>query len=270
MEYRDFEYVLTIYQEKSLSKAAEKLYITQPALSIFLTRLETQLQTRLFERTKRGLVPTYAGQKYIEFARQSIALGHSFDQELCEIQAERKGILRLGTSPHIGSIVLPEMLFSFQNRYPNIQLAITEGTSLTLEKLIDNNELDLALMHLPLLCEHAVYTRVSDDRYVMAIAKDNPLTRKAYSKPGFAHLFLDPALAAEQQFILAHPQQRVRQISDRILRHAGIVPKIRLETSSIQSALCFASQRPRHHLCARKLYPPFQCTERTRLFLSGR
>lgn len=140
-----------------------------------------------------------------------------------------------------GSIVLPEMLFSFQNRYPNIQLAITEGTSLTLEKLIDNNELDLALMHLPLLCEHAGYTRVSDDRYVMAIAKDNPLTRKAYSKPGFAHLFLDPALAAEQQFILAHPQQRVRQISDRILRHAGIVPKIRLETSSIQSALCFAS-----------------------------
>ena len=158
MEYRDFEYVLTIYQEKSLSKAAEKLYITQPALSIFLTRLETQLQTRLFERTKRGLVPTYAGQKYIEFARQSIALGRSFDQELCEIQAERKGILRLGTSPHIGSIVLPEVLFSFQNRYPNIQLAITEGTSLTLEKLIDNNELDLALMHLPLLCEHAGYT----------------------------------------------------------------------------------------------------------------
>lgn len=210
MEYRDFEYVLTIYQEKSLSKAAEKLYITQPALSIFLTRLETQLQTQLFERTKRGLVPTYAGQKYIEFARQSIALGRSFDQELCEIQAERKGILRL-------------------------------GTSLTLEKLIDNNELDLALMHLPLLCEHAGYTRVSDDRYVIAMAKDNPLTRKAYSKPGFAHLFLDPALAAEQQFILAHPQQRVRQISDRILRHAGIVPKIRLETSSVQSALCFAS-----------------------------
>lgn len=241
MEYRDFEYVLTIYQEKSLSKAAEKLYITQPALSIFLTRLETQLQTQLFERTKRGLVPTYAGQKYIEFARQSIALGRSFDQELCEIQAERKGILRLGTSPHIGSIVLPEVLFSFQTRYPNIQLAITEGTSLTLEKLIDNNELDLALMHLPLLCEHASYTRVSDDRYVIAMAKDNPLTRKAYSKPGFAHLFLDPALAAEQQFILAHPQQRVRQISDRILRHAGIVPNIRLETSSVQSALCFAS-----------------------------
>lgn len=134
------------------------------------------------------------------------------------------------------------MLFSFQNRYPNIQLAITEGTSLTLEKLIDNNELDLALMHLPLLCEHAGYTRRQRRPLCHSDGeRQSPHPGKAYSKPGFAHLFLDPALAAEQQFILAHPQQRVRQISDRILRHAGIVPKIRLETSSVQSALCFAS-----------------------------
>lgn len=269
MEYRDFEYVLTIYQEKSLSKAAEKLYITQPALSIFLTRLETQLQTRLFERTKRGLVPTYAGQKYIEFARQSIALGRSFDQELCEIQAERKGILRLGTSPHIGSIVLPEVLFSFQNRYPNIQLAITEGTSLTLEMLIDNNELDLALMHLPLLCEHAVYTRVSDDRYVMAIAKDNPLTRKAYSKPGFAHLFLDqrwPQSSSSSSPTLSSASGRSPTASSAMqasCRRSGWRPAASRAPSALHPTTSASPLR-------QKAISPFQCTERTRLFLSGR
>ena len=101
------EYILTIARERSLSRAAEKLFITQPALSLFLSRLEEQLQIRLFERTSRGLTLTYAGERYVAFARNCLAMERSFDQELCDIQACRKGRIRIGTSPHIGSIVLP-------------------------------------------------------------------------------------------------------------------------------------------------------------------
>lgn len=240
MDNREFEYILAIAEEKNLSKAAERLFITQPALSLFLTRLEERMQVRLFDRTRKGLVPTYAGEKYLEHIQRVIALEHSFDQELCEICMERKGVLRVGTSPHIGSVILPDVLTAFQKEYPNIEVRITEGTSHDLERLVDGLKVDLALMHLPHHCEHAEYERISDDRYVMVLAGDHPLATKAYRKDGFSRLFIDPKNAEKAQFILARPEQRVRQISDRILAKAGIEPNIRLVTSSVQTALCLS------------------------------
>lgn len=240
MNNKEFEYILAIAQEKSLSKAAEKLYITQPALSLFLARTEEQLQVRLFERNAKGLTLTYAGEHYIQYASNVLALERSFDQELCDIQANRKGRIRIGTSPHIGSIVLPEVLPDFQKRYPNIDVEIVEGTSLALEEMINRNEADLVLMHLPLKNCQGNAIPIQKDRYVMVFSANNPLAQKIYYKPGIYRPFIDPSLAKDQQFVLSHPYQRVRQISDRILEQAGIVPKIRLETSSVQTALRFS------------------------------
>lgn len=74
----------------------------------------------------------------------------------------------------------------------------------------------------------------------MVLAGDHPLATKAYRKDGFSRLFIDPKNAEKAQFILARPEQRVRQISDRILAKAGIEPNIRLVTSSVQTALCLS------------------------------
>lgn len=70
MNTRELEYILAIAKEKSISKAAEKLYVTQPALSLFLTRLESQLGTPLFIRGASGLIPTFAGERYIQMSRR--------------------------------------------------------------------------------------------------------------------------------------------------------------------------------------------------------
>ena len=240
MNSKEQEYILTIARERSLSRAAEKLFITQPALSLFLSRLEEQLQIRLFERTSRGLTLTYAGERYVAFARNCLAMERSFDQELCDIQACRKGRIRIGTSPHIGSIVLPEILPDFQRKYPNIDVEITEGTSFDLEQIINHNEADLVLMHLPMKNCQGNVIPICKDRYVMVFSADNPLSQKIYYKPGIYRPFIDPKEAVDQQFVLAHPHQRVRQIADQILKQAGILPNIRLESSSVQTALRFS------------------------------
>ncbi|HIX24693.1 MAG TPA: LysR family transcriptional regulator [Candidatus Lachnoclostridium avicola] len=241
MNLREWEYILMIAQEKSISKAAEKLYMTQPALSIFLSRLEASLGTELFRRESGGLSLTYAGERYVDIARQMVSLNRKFQQELCEINEERLGRIHIGTSAHIGSIVLPEVIPAFNEKYPNIEVAITEGSSRMLEDMISRGELDAALMHLPFQnLTGADYVEIKKDRYVMAFSKNHPLTSRVYEKTGEKYPFIDPREAAGKRFILSFPYQRVRQISDMILQKAGIVPDIRVTTSSVQTALRLA------------------------------
>lgn len=240
MNHKEMEYILAIAKTKSISKAAIELYMTQPALSVYLSRLEAQLGTTLFIRSKDGLTPTYAGEKYIEMARQIMTLNRGFEQDLCEINAERLGRMKVGTSAHIGSYILPDVIPRFNQIYPNIEIEITEGHSQFLENAIADNELDIALMHLPLHNLNANYEEIKRERYVMAFSRNSPLASRTYHKIGERFPYIDPREARDEKYILAFPHQRVRQISDRILAKAGVTPNIRLTSSSVQTALRFA------------------------------
>ncbi|MDO4267102.1 MAG: LysR family transcriptional regulator [Eubacteriales bacterium] len=239
MNTRELEYLLMIAKEQSISRAAEKLYVTQPALSLFLTRLESGLGTELFSRTQAGLLPTYAGERYISMAQKILKNYRDFEQELCEINMLQRGRLNIGASAHIGSLVLPQVLPAFNRLYPNIEVSIHEGSSKVLEQLLEENAIDAALMHLPLKTA-ANYTEIKRERYVMAFSRDHRLNQFTYEKPGESYPFIDVKAAAGEKFVLSFPWQRVRQISDRILEKAGIEPEIILTTSSVQTALRFA------------------------------
>lgn len=241
MTSKECEYIIMLAKEKSITKAAEKLYITQPALSLFLTRLESNIGFPLFTRNREGLELTYVGKEYLEMARKVLKLDREFQQDLCEIDKNHMGSIRVGTSAHIGSYILPDVITEFNRIYPNIDIEIYEANSTVLERMIDEKSLDIALMHLPLRNINASYESIFKERYVMAFHKDNPLKDKMYSKNGDKYPYIDPREAKEEKFVLAFPYQRVRQISDRILEHAGIIPNIRLISSSVQTALRFAS-----------------------------
>lgn len=243
MNIKVLEYMIALAEEKSISRAAQKLYITQPALSLFLSRLEDSLKTELFKRTSNGLVLTYSGERYIEMAKKVLSIYADFETELLNISTLSKGHLSIGTSPHIGSLCLPKILPLYQKRYPNIGISITEGNSQVLEHKLASSKLDIALLHLPFKeLEPAGYEVIAQDRYVMAFARNHWLTRHLYHKKNENYPFVDPTMIKNEKFVLAFPYQRVRQISDRILRNAGITePEIVLTTSSVQTALRFAS-----------------------------
>ena len=82
MDRREIEYVIVIAQEKTLSKAADRLFVSQPALSRFLLKLEDELGLPLFERRKRQLIPTYAGELYLATARSILQLQQKLEKEL--------------------------------------------------------------------------------------------------------------------------------------------------------------------------------------------
>lgn len=238
MLQQELQYMLTIAREKSISRAADKIHITQPALSLYLARLEKQLGTPLFDRKRMEL--TYAGQQYIRMALQIERLYRNFELELCSINRQQAGILTIGTSPHIGSNILPYVLPAFKEAYPKIKVHLVEGRTDELERKMSKNEVDLALIHLPFMDKQYPYEYVGKAPFVLAMQKGHPLLEKAYRKPDSDKLYLPLSALAGQDFIMAFPQQGVRRITDKILAKAGIKPKIVMNTSSVETAALLA------------------------------
>ena len=239
MRNREWELVMAIASEKSISRAAEKLYMSQPALSMFLNRLESQMGTKLFTRSVSGLVPTYAGDCYIRTAEKVLKLCNDFETELCDISQLHKGKVKVGATVHLGSYVFPIVLPLYKERYPNIQIEIKESDSAGLEKALTHSDIDIALMHMPFLSMEATYETIAVDHFVMVFSQDNPLSEYIYQKDGVS--YIDPRCTEGEKFVLSYPTQRVRQISDKILERAGVVPDIAFMTSSVETALRVAS-----------------------------
>lgn len=134
MDRRELEYIIVIAQEKNLSKAAERLYVSQPALSRFLLKLETQAGLPLFERKRRQLVPTLAGELYLDTAQKMLQLDQDLERQLKKLRECTHGKLTIGITPGRGHTVLPRVLPDFQEKYPDYELTILEEDVQTLEQ----------------------------------------------------------------------------------------------------------------------------------------
>ncbi|MCD7906706.1 MAG: LysR family transcriptional regulator, partial [Clostridium sp.] len=111
-------YVLEIYKQQSLSKAAERLHISQPALSNFLNHLEQNLGIALFVREKRRLVPTEAGKIYIDIAVRMVRLQEKFYLRLNPLLKSTPCVLRIGIQRIRGASMIPKILQFFAEKYP--------------------------------------------------------------------------------------------------------------------------------------------------------
>lgn len=138
-----------IVNEKSFSKAASKLNITQPAISKRIQNLEQRLGAKLFERLQREIILTEAGQTLLPHA-QSIL--HSFEnaiQAIADMDEEVRGSLRIVASHHIGLHRLPMVLKEFSQHYPDVDLRLNFLDSESAYNLLKDNEADLAFITIP-------------------------------------------------------------------------------------------------------------------------
>ncbi|MCD8009880.1 MAG: LysR family transcriptional regulator, partial [Lachnospiraceae bacterium] len=96
MDLKEQKYVCMLAECGNLTRAAEKLFISQPALSIYITNLEKNMGVRLFDRSGKRFVLTYAGERYVEKAKQMLQLEWEFNEELLVLAREETGRIRLG------------------------------------------------------------------------------------------------------------------------------------------------------------------------------
>lgn len=244
MTQRELIYIKTVADEKSISRAAKKLFIAQPSLSQYIKRIEEGLGTPLFWRTSAGLTLTYAGERYYLMAVQILKLCDNFEMEISDINNMKTGRIHIGITNFLGTVLLPKVLPRFTALCPSVELQVTEETSAGLETLLAAGKLDFVIMHAPQDLENPLlrYELLSRDPFLAVTSGDRPLGFCKSSQKSDPYPLLEREFLARSPFIMLPPNQRIRQITDSILKAAGIkFPDIFLTVKNFATAQLLAA-----------------------------
>lgn len=229
MDFRQLQYMLMVAEEKSFSKAAQKLYIAQPSLSQFIQKLEKQLGVELFDRTNNPITLTYAGELYIETAKKILDLKDQLHQQMEDIANLTRGCLKIGVAPFRSTYVIPKILPLFHERFPGIEVILYEGTSTELVDFGLKGTTDISLMMMPIPEDLFSYVTIAKEEILLALPANHPLSKTNVNKIKLADL-------KEEPFILLKQNQKLHQIAIELCRQAGFKPKVILESENIETA----------------------------------
>ena len=146
MEMAQLEYFSQVVQEKSFSKAADRVFRTQPAVSIAIRRLEDEIGLPLLDRTQKNPVPTDAGKVVYDYAQRILALRAEVGQAIAEMQSLKKGRVRVGANESTSLYLLPELILQFRENHPKVKVEIFRQVSHRLPREVLERNIDFALM----------------------------------------------------------------------------------------------------------------------------
>ncbi|PTI73538.1 LysR family transcriptional regulator [Staphylococcus succinus] len=146
MNFRDLEIIKTLDDEKNITSAATKLYVSQPSLSYKINTIEQELGVSLIIRTKKGIRFTPQGDYLVDYAKKTLNGFNEMKDNLHSIDNENEGVIRLGVSHNLARYDLPELLSSFTNDFHKIQFKIITSWSQSIYKLIASDEVSLAIV----------------------------------------------------------------------------------------------------------------------------
>jgi DNA-binding transcriptional LysR family regulator len=156
MESRHLRYFIAIAECGSLTRAADKLGVAQPALSHALTRMEQELGVKLFDRSRRGATLTSAGDAIVDDIRLSLARMDSASQRARDIGARRGGRLRVGFVSAALFDTLPRAVTALRSASPNVELSMCEMSNAEQVVALERGEIDIGLLHAPVSIEGPV------------------------------------------------------------------------------------------------------------------
>lgn len=149
MKLNELRYLLALAQEGNFSRAAERCSVSQPTLSVAIARFEDELGIQLFERGKNQVTPTLVGSQVIEQARRTMAEAEKIRQIALRGRDPLEGPLRLGVIHTIGPYLLPQLIYSLKRIAPAMPLLIEENMTDNLAVMLQNNDIDVAIIALP-------------------------------------------------------------------------------------------------------------------------
>ncbi len=218
---------IEIAESGSFSRAAERLHLSQPAVSKRIAVLEQQCGSSLFDRIGREIRLTEAGRTLLPYARRTLAEIEDAGRALTHLSGSVTGRLSIGTSHHIGLHRLPAVLRDFTQRFPEVDLDIHFMDSEDACHAVEQGKLELGIVTLPLepirqLLQQLVWA----DPMAFVVAPDHPLAHKR--RLVLSDLAAYPAL-------LPDAKTYTHRIVQAALREHGLVPRVRLATNYLET-----------------------------------
>lgn len=235
MTFLQLSYVVAVADEKSISRAAEKLKIAQPSLSRLITGLEREYGLELFKRTKNSVEPTYAGRVFIDHARRILLQSKALETVMHELSGAQHGKLIFGcSSNHIGYL-LPPMLHKISAQFPYLEISVIDTDSAPLFRQLANGKVDLVYSHMPPHLPHnpnLQYIPITKEELLLAVPKHHPLAARAVGVPDWRDREpISLGEIADEPFIQLPKNHSIRILTDALFAKHSFAPKVKFEIS---------------------------------------
>ncbi|NOZ47910.1 MAG: LysR family transcriptional regulator [Chlorobi bacterium] len=169
---------LTVAKRLSLTKAAEELFISQPAVSKHINAIEKEFKIKLFERKGNKIYLTHAGEILLEYAKKIENLYNKLDFEISALNNIKKGNLNIGASTTMTQYIIPPLLASFHHKFKNIRVNLINGNTEQIENALLNSQIDIGIIEGHAKRREFKYIKFLKDEIVLIANSTHHLVKK--------------------------------------------------------------------------------------------
>lgn len=233
MEFHDLEVFTVVTKEKSFSKAARKLFRTQPAISLSIRRLEDEIGWPVFDRSTKEPALTDTGRVLYDYAEKLLNLRGQIRPKLEELRNVETGRVRIGAN-EIGAMFLLAHIVEFRKRYPKVKIEVIRAQSKEIPHEIQNRNLDLGIVSYDVRETELASTTVYEDRLILVVYPAHPLAKVKQ---------VPLKRLGEEVFAAHNVDSKFRSRIIQIFQKAGIPLQMPVELPTIESIKKFVQMK---------------------------
>lgn len=239
MELRQFTYVDMVAECGSFTKAAAELFISQPALSNYINKVEEELGVKLFDRSANPLILTYAGEQYLKRAKVILSQLDDMDKEMRDITHHRKGKIKIGFPSERIVYMLPLILPPLKRKFPGVEVEVSSGPGNRLIDKLRRGVVDFVILPTWNVEKDIAQVKVAEEELVLVAAADYLKENHFLDK---REKVINWREAARLPIITLKKGHALRASVDVLYRNAGLKPNIFLESHSNMLSYRLAAQ----------------------------
>ncbi|MCR5834525.1 MAG: LysR family transcriptional regulator [Selenomonadaceae bacterium] len=224
MELRQLEYFQMASRLKNITRAAQRLRVSQPNITVAIKKLEAELGVQLFDRSQKQLSLTPEGTVFLK--RIDLALRNIDDAilEVDDYKQLQKGTIKIGIPPMMGAYLFPKVFSDFRHVHPNLDVLLYEEGSLSIREKLESDELDFGIIIVPENANNLNILNMSRNQLMVYVSNESPLAE---------HESISPKDIASSDLIMMKEGSYLRQIVQNKLSELKISPRTVLESGQI-------------------------------------